>query len=173
MNKTKKRNDEIWYYVLGGVFLLFISYQIPDEYFFLIPLDMDSHFNRILIMGGVVALFYGIWSLRKKILKGILSLLKGVVNPIRFFYYRQKAGQDIRYLKLYPCTDIRMEPDKVMRFSRDFANMARLGQAQFKKGNPYFRLHFAWPVDTPDKDQPIRIYLGYPQDKQEDRKSVV
>lgn len=84
----------------------------------------------------------------------------------RSMYYRYRARKEVRYMEIYPSTDIQLEPGKVLRFVQDFANMQRVGREYWKKGKPYFRLHIAWPVDAEEKTGPIRMYLGYPQDRE-------
>lgn len=84
----------------------------------------------------------------------------------RSMYYRYRARKEVRYMEIYPSTDIQLEPQKVLRFVQDFANMQRVGREYWKKGKPYFRLHIAWPVDAEEKTGPIRMYLGYPQDRE-------
>lgn len=158
---SKSKTDyQFWYVIGGAVLLLLISRRIPEKYLLMLPgVNPDATLHRFLVMGAAVFILYGSWTLRKRIVQGI----KGAFNPIRYFYYRHRARKDVRYMEIFPCRDT--DTEQVMRFSRDFANMDRLGWDRIKKGRPFFRLHICWPIDAKSDRGPIRIYLGFPQDR--------
>ena len=169
MNRTPKqmKNDPIWYVVGAGIILMWVARRIPEEYWELLPIDTSSIMTRLVVIGVGLLVIYAIWLEIRKIRKlSVKGLIKGIFNPIRFMYYRHRARKEVRYMEIYPCTDIQLEPGKVLRFVQDFANMQRVGREYWKKGKPYFRLHIAWPVDAEEKTGPIRMYLGYPQDRE-------
>ncbi len=103
----------------------------------------------LIVVLGVVLYYTGIWTIRSR--------------------YRKQAAKGVKYLRILPSNDIRLEIDKVMTLSRAFGGMIRPWQLRWKLGTPWFRLRFAIPPGS----QEIGIYLAYPEDKENSVKDTI
>lgn len=93
-----------------------------------------------------------------------LILLLFLGSKVAFnLYYRRQARRDIRYLRILPsAAEKKMTPTRILKLVRAFGIMRRESLEKWAKGKPYFRLRFVLPLES---DQ-VKIYLGYPQDKE-------
>ncbi|TCS96954.1 hypothetical protein [Hazenella coriacea] len=103
----------------------------------------------------------------------LLAIIGGVVYFVGIYFskshYRNVARNTVKYLRILPSTDVRLELDKIAELTRTFGGMARLWQVRLKMGQPWFRLRFAIP---PDRNE-IGIYLAYPIDKENSVKDTL
>ncbi|MFD1394203.1 hypothetical protein ACFQ40_00060 [Kroppenstedtia eburnea] len=94
---------------------------------------------------------------------GLLLLLVLGSRVTLNLYYRRQARQDIRYLRILPsAAEKKMTANRILNLVRAFGIMRREMLERWVKGKPYFRLRFILPLES---DQ-VKIYLGYPQDKE-------
>lgn len=96
-------------------------------------------------------------------------LLIGVMIPLiliggkwlLIWHYRRIAAKGVRYIRILPASDTKLDVEKVMLMVRSFGGMYRIWQYRLRFGNPWFRLRFAMSHDSDE----IGIYLAYPRDK--------
>ncbi|MBA4493658.1 ATP-binding protein [Paenactinomyces guangxiensis] len=103
----------------------------------------------IFIVVGVLLFYAGLWHFRTR--------------------FRKRAAAGVKYLRILPSNDIRLEIDKVNVLTRTFGGMHRPLQKWWKMGTPWFRLRFAIPADS----QEIGIYMAYPEDKESSVKDTI
>lgn len=77
------------------------------------------------------------------------------------WHYRRVAARMVRYIRILPSNQTRLEVDKIMLMMRSFGSMFRIWPLRLRWGNPWFRLRFAMSHDSDE----IGIYLAYPSDK--------
>ncbi|WP_044641018.1 type IV secretory system conjugative DNA transfer family protein [Risungbinella massiliensis] len=99
-----------------------------------------------------------LWLLFIAVLLTVLYLLG---KWLLISYYRNLAARGVRYLRILPSSDTKLEVEKVMLMVKSFGGMFRIWKFRIRFGSPWFRLRFAM---GPDSDE-IGIYLAYPRDK--------
>jgi hypothetical protein len=114
------------------------------------------------------------WSLWLILARNVF-VLWAVYKVIKFFlrfgmqmYYRRKALKDVRFIEIIPATSTTVDVAKVMNMIRTFGYMQREWKDKWKKGNPWYRLR----VHYDEKDNLIKFYFGYPQDKESNVKDI-
>jgi uncharacterized membrane protein len=63
-------------------------------------------------------------------------------------HYRKRAEKGVRYLRILPADDTRLDLDKISELTRTFGGMIRPIRMRLKYGRPWFRLRFAIPSDS-------------------------
>jgi Helicase HerA, central domain len=104
-------------------------------------------------------------------LVGVWIIFELVRYAIRFgirMYYRKKSLPDVRFIEIIPSTSTTVAVSKIMSMVRTFGNMQREWSEKWKKGNPWYRLRIYYD----EKDGLIKIYFGYPQDKESNVKDI-
>ncbi len=92
----------------------------------------------------------------------ILLSLYVLAKALLLRFYRKKANQDVRYIRILPSADTSFDSSKVLQLVRTFGGMTRNWKEKWLKGHPWYRLRFV----LPENSREIAIYLGYPQDKE-------
>lgn len=108
------------------------------------------------LAGGLVA----IWL--------FFRLMKFVIRFSIQLYYRKRSLKDARFIKIVPSSSTEVSVSKIMNLVRTFGNMQREWNERWKKGNPWFRLR----IYHDEKDNLIKFYFGYPQDKESNVKDI-
>jgi len=106
-----------------------------------------------------------------------ILLLLGIVLVLVFVgghlfsksHYRKKAAVGVKYIRILPSNDIRLDLDKISELTRTFGGMIRPLRERIKYGRPWFRLRFAIPPGSNE----IGIYMAYPADKENSVKDTL
>ncbi|SHE82046.1 hypothetical protein SAMN05444392_103275 [Seinonella peptonophila] len=112
---------------------------------------------------SIGSFFESLWSLVPLLIVILVAapFLYVIVQYFRYRYYRQQATADVRYLRILPSDQTKLEVDKVMTLTRTFGGMIRHLQQRINWGTPWFRIRFAMTKHSRE----IGIYLSYPKDK--------
>ncbi|GGE28677.1 hypothetical protein GCM10011571_33490 [Marinithermofilum abyssi] len=105
------------------------------------------------------------WALPMVVILGILAAVKGGLH----IYHRHRALQDVRFYRILPSSDIALDVNEVLMFTRSFGGMAREWLEKWEKGSPYFRVRYMRPLNS----NQVAIYIGYPQDKVDSVKDTI
>jgi hypothetical protein len=101
---------------------------------------------------------------------GLLLLILGLGSGVLArSYYRKREAERVKYIRILPSCNVKLELDKISELTRTFGGMARPWQLRFRLGRPWFRLRFAIPPDSNE----IGIYMAYPKDKENSVKDTL
>jgi hypothetical protein len=160
MEKMDQREKRFYTLILFSILVgMLIYYRFHLDRFFPNQSIWELMANPILwakIAGGSVV----IWL--------IYELIKFTIRFSIQLYYRKKSLRDARFIEIIPSTSTTVDVSKIMSMVRTFGNMQREWKDKWKKGNPWYRLR----VHYDEKDNLIKFYFGYPQDKESNVKDI-